>query len=286
MAKSSGSFPHPVLGHADDVASTFDIVNVYVTPAVEDIEVKFRYKTDDPDLTRLLNRGEAELIAWWTCPVTMTSRRLELSVQQIHADGQTYVGWIDQREVRDNVDVDVSVIATTRMPAFSWANQHVDYGFATFDIRKGDILAEGGSFRFSANKLYDPMQPPLGSCFRITPDSTVKKGMKLDFSDDEQVIVRMSEDMIAGLQSIGHRPDLQISLVVLPALMQTITFIQKNESDPADEDLSNTPWYLTVRDLMRVSNRDSEAALDIAQEILQHPTTKVLTDPLFTDEEE
>lgn len=286
MARRSGSFPHPVLGHEDDVSSSFEIVNVYVTPGIEDIEVKFRYKTDDPDLTRLLSGGDATLIAWWRCAVTMSSGRLELIVHKDHADGITYKGWVDQRGVRDNVDVEISVVADTRMSTFSWTNQHPDYGLATFDIRKGDILAEGGGFKFSANKMYDPMQPPLGSCFRITPDSAIKRGMTLDFSDSDQIIVRMSDDMISGLQGVSHRPDLQISLVVLPALMETIYFIQKNESDPADEDLSDTPWYRAIKELMDLSSGNFDGALAIAQQILEHPLTKVLVDPLFTDEEE
>lgn len=286
MSHISGSFPHPVLGHHDDVSSKFEIVNIYVTPGVEDVEVKFRYKTDDPDLGRLLDQENATLIAWWTCAVTMTAGKLELGVHQEHADGKTYIGWIDQRLLRDIVNVEIFVIAKTRMPFFFWKNQHSDYGQTTFDIRKGDFLAIGGEFKFSADKLFDPMQPPVGSCFRITPDPQIRKGMVLDFSDDDQVVIRMSDEMIAGLQGIQHRPDLQISLVVLPALMDTIYFIQKNENDPADEDLSNSSWYQAVNKLIELSGGKTDSALEIAQSILEHPTTQVLVDPLFTDVEE
>lgn len=286
MTISSGSYPHPVLGHYDDVSSTFEVVNFFVSPGIEDVEVKFRYKTDDPDLDALIQAGDAILMAWWDCTTTMAAGQLELSVLQEHADGKTYIGWLDQRLVRDRVTVTISVIADKRMPFFSWQNQHLDYGQTTFDVRRGDFLVEAGDFKFSAEKLYDPMQPPLGSCFRITPDPKIKKGMALDFSDDDQVVVRMSDEMIAGLQEISHRPDLQISLVVLPALMDTIHFIQKNESDSADEDLSGTAWYQAIKSRIDALNGAAESGLEIAQKILDHPTTKVLVNPLFTDNEE
>ncbi|AKF27181.1 hypothetical protein YH66_06230 [[Brevibacterium] flavum] len=284
MATIVGSYPHPVLGNQDDVSSNFQLQNAQFKPDVDDIEISFRVASDDPDLTRMLKSGEAELMARWDCPVTMSNGYLELDVVRQHADGTSFKGWLDQREVREDVRIDIFVVASKTISEFSWQNQHEDYAQDKFEIRKGDLLANGGFFTIKVGKLYDPMDPPVGSCFRITVDPIQKREIKVNFDDDEQVVILMSKEMASGFQELSFRPDLQISLVILPALMETISFIQKNQSDDSEEDLSDKTWFQTVSSLLR--SIDSETSpIAIAQQLLGDVVTKVLTVSLFTEED-
>ncbi|QJS15558.1 hypothetical protein HK412_04285 [Corynebacterium glutamicum] len=284
MATIVGSYPHPVLGNQDDVSSNFQLQNAQFKPDVDDIEISFRVASDDPDLTRMLKSGEAELMARWDCPVTMSNGYLELDVVRQHADGTSFKGWLDQREVREDVRIDIFVVASKTISEFSWQNQHEDYAQDKFEIRKGDLLANGGFFTIKVGKLYDPMDPPVGSCFRITVDPIQKREIKVNFDDDEQVVILMSKEMASGFQELSFRPDLQISLVILPALMETIIFIQKNQSDDSEEDLSDKTWFQTVSSLLR--SIDSETSpIAIAQQLLGDVVTKVLTVSLFTEED-
>ena len=284
MATIVGSYPHPVLGNQDDVSSNFQLQNAQFKHDVDDIEISFRVASDDPDLTRMLKSGEAELMARWDCPVTMSNGYLELDVVRQHADGTSFKGWLDQREVREDVRIDIFVVASKTISEFSWQNQHEDYAQDKFEIRKGDLLANGGFFTIKVGKLYDPMDPPVGSCFRITVDPIQKREIKVNFDDDEQVVILMSKEMASGFQELSFRPDLQISLVILPALMETISFIQKNQSDDSEEDLSDKTWFQTVSSLL--SSIDSETSpIAIAQQLLGDVVTKVLTVSLFTEED-
>lgn len=284
MATIVGSYPHPVLGNQDDVSSDFQLQNAQFKPDVDDIEISFRIATDDPDLKRMLKSGEANLLARWDCPVTMSNGYLELDVVRQHADGKTFKGWLDQREVRDDVRVDIFVVASKAISEFSWEKQHEDYSQEKFEIRKGDLLANGGYFSIKVGKLYDPMDPPVGSCFRLTVDPNQKREIKVNFDDDEQVVILMSREMANGFQGLAFCPELQISLVILPALMETITFIQKNQGDDSEEDLSDKTWFQTVNSLL--SSIDSETSpIAIAQQLLGDVSTKVLTMPLFVDED-
>lgn len=284
MAVAAGSFPHPVLGNQDDINSNFGVINVVIRPSVDDVEIQFRISSDDPDLKPLLKSGKASVKARWSCSVTMSSGYIELEEVNEHVDGTTYRGWLDQQEVRDNVQVEVFLVASELLENFSWQNQHSDYGNSTFSIQKGDFIADGGSFRFKVGKLFDPMEPPLGSCFRITVDPRQKNEMKVDFSGDDQVVIFMSEEMKDGLTQFSQHAEYQLLLVILPALMETISFIQRNEGDASDEDLSEKAWYETIKKLMTTyESIDSPFAL--AQTILDKPYLRALTKPLITEDE-
>lgn len=286
MVVRDGSFPHPVLGHADDVASVFDVVNIAVTPLVDDVEVRFRLRSDDPDLGSMLSAGDAQLVVRWSCAATLASGDLAVDVIADHVDGKTYAGWIDQRMVRDRVRVDVAVVAARALSDLRWTRQHTDYGTQSFAVAVGDYLADGYGFEFFADKLFDPMQPPLGSCFRLVPDPLCPRDLRLRFDDDEQVVIVMSVQMAEGLKALGHRPDLQISLVVLPALMETLSFMERNSADASSEDLSGKAWYSTIQDLADRFAARATSPLVAAQLILDHAITSTLVNPLFTEDED
>jgi hypothetical protein len=122
----------------------------------------------------------------------------------------------------------VKIVATGPISQYSLENQHSDYGNASFNLLAGDVLADGGYFEFEPGKLYDPLNPPVGSCFLFVADSTHKKGLTVRFHDDDHVLVAFPEKILTGFGLLNNSPELQISLVVLPALMQTITFIKAN----------------------------------------------------------
>ena len=61
--------------------------------------------------------------------------------------------------------------------------------------------------------------------------------------DDTAVVVGLPEDLHNGFAALANRVDLQISLVVLPALMEAIGYIQRNESSNESEDHSDRIWY-------------------------------------------
>ncbi|ALC05557.1 hypothetical protein CDES_05615 [Corynebacterium deserti GIMN1.010] len=284
MAITIGSFPHPVLGNQDDVSSLFALQDAHYRSDVDDIEISFRLINEDQDLHRLIDTEAAELKVRWDCPVTMSTGYLEVDVARRHHDGSSYRAWLDQRLVRDDVQIDVFVVAARNLSDFSWSNQHPDYGRDRFEIRKGDVLADGGSFSIRVGKLYDPLNPPIGSCFRVTKEPGLKKGVKIDFSADDQVVILVSEAVAEGLSGLSHRPDLQISLLIFPALMETVSFIQKTQSDESAENLEDKAWFQTVNSLIESLDSDS-SPFGIAQELLGNTLIQVFTDPLFPAEE-
>lgn len=275
-----GSYPHPVLDASDDVSSSIEVVNVTYASSVDDVEIKFQLRMCDPDIQSLVDEGVARYSFRWTCSSTIASGELNASVHQQHVDGSTYIGWIDQQDIRGIVKVEIRIIATSQIDQYRLRNQHGDYAGASFSILPGDVLADGGLFEFEPKKRYDPLSPPVGSCFRFIADPKLKKGLNVRFFDDEHVLVAFPEKTLPGFAMLQERPDLQISLVVLPALMQTISFIKENmAAENEGEDLSGKSWYTAVNRLVEESGSYQDHPFELAQKILGHPLDASLMKP-------
>lgn len=286
MAAARGSYPHPVLDDSDDVASTFEVFNVSITPSVEDVEVFFQVRMTDPDIKALLDGGRARYRFRWSCSSTIDGGVLDDPKIVHYADSVGYTCWIDQRRIRRTVRVEVVIVAAEELPLYHLSAQHPDYGDATFHVHPGDLLADGGSFEFRPDKLFDPLNPPVGSCFRFVPNPDLRKGLRVRFHQDDQVLVEFPEQRLAEFGAITDRPELQISLVVLPALMEAITYIRQNADSPGDEDLSDRLWHRALTKLIDATGLPYERPFEVAQKILGNPVDLVLTSLMQEPEEE
>lgn len=287
MAVSRGSYPHPVLDASDDVASVFEVLNVAVAPTVDFVEVRFEVRNDDPTLTSALSDGRARLSFRWRCGATLATGELTPEEDGRTPSSTRYVAVLDQQTVRDSVTVEVRALAASDLTNFKWEREHPDYGGSTFDLNTGDILADGGQFTFKVDKLYDPLNPPIGSCFHFVGDPSLRRGIRLDFIDDDVVTVKFPEKDMPGLSAMSSQPVLQIATVVLPALMETISFIKNASDDEDGEDLSDRVWARTITGLVEKQPKGFDnQVIDIAQRILEHPINNVLEHVLNATEDD
>jgi hypothetical protein len=271
------------LDESDDVASYFEVKNPLVSPSIEDTGLTFEVRTNDPTLRKLLAERRARVSLRWRCSATLATGEHEPIPRMAFADGHQYEFWIDQRQVRGTVVADIRVLAIEPLNGFRWERQHPDYGVTVFDLRVGDVLADGGSVQFEADKLYDPLDPPIGSCFKFVEDPNLRRGIRVTFEEDDAILVRLPRDVHRNLRILALRPELQISAVVLPALIQAVAFIQKTLKD-GSEDLSNRVWFEAIRNVVdRLSSFDDEP-VQIAQKILDYPVDRILS--LEADAEE
>lgn len=271
-----GSYPHPVLDDSDDIDSTFQVFNIAFQPTVDDVQVRFQIRMDDPDIAELLTTDRARVSVRWTCSATLTSRELN-PVTTHHADSIEYVDWIDQQDIRGPVRVDLRIVAVAPVPGYRPSRQHSDYGGTAFDLLPGDIIGDAGYFTFEPTKLYDPMNPPIGSCFRFMADSRLRKRLEVRFLDDDYIDVAIPESLLPGLSALSTRPDLQISLVVLPALMETLGFIRRATESGDLSDLTGRHWYAPILALIDSVGSLSDPPFELAQKMLGDPLHLSLT---------
>ncbi|WP_087116554.1 hypothetical protein [Corynebacterium urinipleomorphum] len=276
MVAQVGSFPHPVIGNGDDVSSSLHLTNIGISPTVEDILIKFKVFTDDQQLQELVNSGQAKIVIWWHCRATLSSGILEPLAAEARIDGWRFECSLDQEFLRDRVDIVVEITAAQDIENFRWDNQHEDYGGQKFSIRVADYLAFGGDFYFNAAKLYDAMNPPLGSIFRITKREDQVEPIRVDFNNTEQISVFLSAQVFDGLQALGYADDLKLSLVVLPVLMETLSYISRMEAMPEGDDFAGREWYQTLKRMIEHSKLDISSPLESAERLLNHTTAKAL----------
>lgn len=279
------SFPLPVLGggtpESPDVDSNWKVENFTFATTTEDVTIRMRIICDDPDLKQRMDAGEVEIKARWDCPSTFSSGYLDLTSVQEHHDGATYESSIDQRKVCYKIFVSVFAVACADMKAFRWSRQHADYGDATFDVRAGDLLSVPWQFSFEPDKLYDPQKPPVGSIFRIVPDNKRRKGIRTNLSGN-QIEVFCEKDLFANLQQCGSAK-LQLTAVVLPALIDAISYIQENENEESDGDLS-PEWCGTLSNLINAAHLKDKRPLEAAQKLLQYPIDGFLAQYMARDQ--
>jgi len=278
-----GSYPHPVIDAADDVASDFEVLNVLVDPSQQDIEITYEIRTDDPDLTRLLDSGVAVHSLRWRCSSTISAGDMKPEVTHRTATGFKLRAWLDQQLVKGDVVADARVILTNDMDGHRWEKQHAEYDDARFDLLQGDILAEAGTFNFSADKLFDPLDPPIGSCFRFVRSTSRHKRIRVTYDSDDTVDVQIPAKTFDDFKLFGHRPDLQIALVVLPALMDTLRFIKENRDE---EPLDDKAWFNAIEQLVFDRGGWDQNILEIAQKILESPIDTAIRTGIVTEEED
>ena len=283
MAAMRGSFPHPVLDDSDDVDSSIEAINVAVTPSISDVEIKYEVRSDDPDLWDLIDRGIARHSLRWTCSATIATEELTPTLERRVNEGVGLMVTIDQRAIRGTVNVELQVVAVEPIPGHRWSRQHAEYGDATFVIEPGDVIAVCGAFSFDVQKSYDPMRPPVGSCFRFSEKRAHKPGLEVAFDQFEHVEVMLPTDAFNQLRQLAAQPELQIAVVVLPALMRTIEFIKDSVSDEQGEDLSERPWYRAISDLIDQHGSLEDPALELAQRILDNPADRGLSAAVLLD---
>ena len=277
-----GSYPHPVIDSADYVSSYFNVINVFVAPCHQDIEITYELRTDDPDLVGLLESGHAMHSLRWRCSSTISTGEMRPKEYERTPAGFKVRAWLDQQWVKGKVDADVRIIVQKELLNHSWTNQHIDYGGASFDLQPGDVLADGGSFRFDAEKMYDPLNPPVGSCFSFVR-SQHHKGIRVAFDGDETISVQIPEKTFDQFQLFSHRPDLQISLIALPALLETLSFIKSNgEEEPLDD----KDWYVEINKQVEANGGWDVSLLELAQRILENPIDTAIRTGIISEEED
>ena len=270
-----GSYPHPILDVTDDVASNFKLTGATVEATSEDVEIKLQVVIDDPDVGKLIDNGLVRYSLRWTCGATISTGEINPEVIRKNSDGVTQRIFIDQQNIFGKVEVELYLVAVEPILSFRWSRQNAEYGGAEFDIETGDTIGFGGSLTFNAKKRYDPLSAPVGSCFKFINDAGLRKGIRINFDSNEEIIVRLPPSLMENIHHFSGWPDLQIATLVLPALMETLSFMKANYSSE-EEDLSEFQWFVVISEMVEKNGGIEESPLKLAQKILENPIDRAI----------
>lgn len=264
MKMSSRSFPHPVVGNADDVLAeyqaTFDFssdkTNFYL-----DVHVQ----TSSTTLKKQIRRGAACHTLHVECSNTLFRRTFDFTADK-HREA------IPATLLNGSVEVNAFVRATKAIPEYTVAEAHDDYADATFDIQPGDILALANTRVFDAEHSVDPLRK-VGALMVVT--QSPKPGehpMEVDFNQDRIHILLCKGDYEA-YQEVKAVPNLTSHLtttLVLPVLMAAIEQVQASEED-------QERWSSLLRQRLEVTEvKEASDTLTKAQLLLEYPIRRAL----------
>lgn len=285
------SYPHPVLGHLDDVNSALKCKFSKTSRATK-IDIRLTIETDDDDLQTWVGHGDDGLVSpviSWMCSSTLSAGAITphlANVATVSKDDATTVLWtytaeLNQSDVCGTVEADV-LFVLNRASEISWAKQHPDYGSATFSLGPRDVVADCGRRSFQAEKRFDPLAPP-DSWFKFQ-GAGITHGLELSLADDEHIYVRMPHAVFSEFKALSGNPELQTALFALPALVAAVEFIKDCDRQGITE---NARWYPALKAQIEGTSLGLEGtSLAIAQELLEFPIDRYVLMTSVDDEEE
>jgi hypothetical protein len=260
-ASRNVSFPHPVVGNADDAAGNL-APEVVRSNDRRTLTLNIReLVTHNAALDRCIAEGLAEFVTRVECGSTgfrksyLTRKRAQQIKVPIH-------------ELYREVQIELGVIAKHDIPDYRPTDPHPDYGDSTFPVEAGDILAIAPPRHFVLDVQWDPLRAPMQSIMRIVRDDR-DSGPMIAFLENDKIIVRVSSlDYDRYSMCKGNNPDVLHASLVLPVLIQAI---QKKD----DQDYQGFLWSQRLRDLLgRIE--DDEDPLVAAQQLLRLPLERAL----------
>lgn len=159
------SFPHPVLGVANDILSEIkriDKDDIEINPSDVSYEIKIKYSFDDEELKQLVKNGKAEFICEATCSNTLYREIIRSEKPKIAFE-------IPRKQVKGRVEFVCLLVAKENIESYSNANFHQDYNGFSFEIEQGEVLAYFGDFSFNADIRYEKLKA-VSSFMEIVPN--------------------------------------------------------------------------------------------------------------------
>ncbi len=268
MRLSQRSFPHPVVGNADDVVDVAFQAPVEMYHDSADYYLRVVVQCSSKTISQLVKNGDATYVLHVECSNTLYRRAFEFS----DVDREFS---IPSDQLNSTVEVNVFVVARRDIPKYKVDNAHPDYGATTFSIGTGDVLAVGETFTFEADIDFDALRS-VSSIMQIRERSGPNdQPMELDFSGDK-IAILLSPNDFAMYQTIKTCPPIGASImpaIVLSALIKAIEVIK---DQPANyEDLR---WFRCLKRRIDHMNLSIETeSLELAQEVLELPIKRAFS---------
>ena len=262
MKLSQRSYPHPVVGNADDVQDAAYQATVEMTTDKENIYLDAKTLCSSSTLNKLIKSGGATFVVHVECSNTLYRRAHEFTDNECRIT-------IPRNELNDDVEVNTFVRALKDIPSYEVEGAHPDYGGAKFDVKSGDILAVGEGCVFPIESTFDSMSR-IGSIFQLQESS--EEGdhpMRMDPNHDKLIIVLSKPDIkvYKQLKAHTHLSAMLSTALVMPVLIEALHALPDSGGE---EDHRRWARSLT-RKLKELGLEKEDDPLTVAQKLLELP---------------
>lgn len=246
-------FPNPVLATGrDDYIENCCFYTTFeendITVGTEDIIVPIKYVLECKGLQKFVESGEAVVVV-----LVKSSAASYRKLFRFKDSSNEMEVKVPKFSVVTKMDVTGSVIAAQDIKAFICEGEFNElyFGAATFEIRKGDILATEDSRSIYVDD--SELEKPISSIFSITENDEQDCATQPNMYG-EKIEIFLKKDLYDLYWNFkdfnnGVLRRYVTSIIVFPVLVEAIAYIigfyQKDGSD-SDADLSGKRWFRTI----------------------------------------
>lgn len=263
MPRNAVSFPHPVIGHGDDVVDGVPPVELVRHISENKITLSVSgLTTTNSAVMGLLAEQRAEFTVRVTCGATYFRRVWSTAGPGIDLE-------IPSTEVANELIVETRICARQPIIAYRPTDLHPDYGSASFAIETGDILAMADNFHVSVLHDWDPLTGPVESIVRICEGQIEAGPFVADF-DSDYIEIHLSRRDWRLYNQIKQKyaPSLHSGLI-LPTLVEAIRRLTDDRVEV--DDVSSLRWQVVVRKRLEQRGLVDPDPLQAAQLLLDEP---------------
>lgn len=270
------AFPHPVLrptpgGQGDYPRAEFETtIEATRTTGALDVEVSADFVLSDPDLGRLLGRGDAKCFLLVEASTTRFRRLPGAESDRLRE--RFHAG-----DLKGRVEFRPFLICMRKLVGFKAGGWHPDCGDRSFHLYPGDVLAQDEPLAYWIDT---EDEKPIGSIFKHTASNRQPDGMWTCDLSGNQIAIRMSVRDHGRFEEARRQLETDdastlINSIYLPALVHVLSEADRSEDEHADR-----RWYSTLdgkladHDCPRLG-KDAQDRLADAQKLLKSPLSQL-----------
>lgn len=276
MKSIKEEFPNPVLASGRDdyienctFHTFFDENEILVD--IEKINIPIKYLLECEGLNILIRNGEA------VCAVLVKSSAASYSKLFLFNDNEKEITIsIPKYDVVNKIDISGLIIAAKDITKFRCEGEFNDlyFGSATFEIRKGDILATEESRSIYVDN--SELERPIASIFDISRDSQQVFDI-IPYFGDHKIAIHLKDELYDLYYNFkdfnnGVLRRYATGIIVYPVLVEAISYIKSYYQSDDDSTLNDLRWFRTIAhkaELMGIDLSDpEESGATIADRLL------------------
>ncbi len=255
MRNKKQEFPHPLLSavRSDYTEGEFSLSMNQQPSDAADFIFNLSYNLFCEGLALFVSEGKAKVIVK-ICSSTTTYRTMH---EFIPPSNSCTVN-IGKMKVAKTISLQSFIVATKPIEAFFLPEHNPLYfSGATFDLRKGDILAESIIYEV---KLDDSeLQKPISSIFQISQLEEATESIIANYSD-EKIRIFLSSKLYQVYHNLRRKNEFRrylSAVIVLPVLVEALDYIR---TDPGEdgENFEGRRWYRVIMENLKRLNIDLE----------------------------
>lgn len=270
-------YPYPVLaGFNDDYVDSKFNVFVIIQSFPNELLIQFKPELNNAGIKALIDNNSASCYVHIECSLTSYRKFVKVPLEGLEYS-------IPADSIEGPISFCPFVIANQDIPNYTNEKLNKDYGGATFDLEKGNILAIGQEVQIRVEKENDDLAN-VPSIFAVTEiKDPERKDIVIDNAGNKINVQLPSETFFEFKIAMANPNSMSVlhSMVIIPALMKCF---EDMKSKPEEfYTFEDRRWFRSLKKAMKKINIDlteenimSIDSFTVAQKLMDNTTNRAI----------